>query len=306
MWGAVFGIVPDLDILANPFLTEVQELIAHRGITHSIFFCIVASPIFGWLLSKLKWNRDVGWKSWSWLVFWCISTHIFIDLCTGYGTQIFQPFNNYPASLNSIFIIDPFYTVPLMLGIGCTLFLERNSSKRQLVNYIGLGVSSLYLLAGLGIKLHVNSVFEANFDRKDIAVERYMTTPAPLTSFLWVGYAESNDTIYAGLYSVFDDDQDLQFVEVPKNTHLIYPYKDDLPTQRTLWFSRGYYTVERHPDGLKFTDLRFGRSDLWLTDSDAPYTWNFCSSSARMKNKLPDSARSIPRLMLVPISSGSF
>lgn len=277
LWGAVFGVVPDLDILANPFLDEVQQIIAHRGISHSIFLCVLASPLFGWALSHIKWNRDVDWKPWSWLVFWVISTHIFIDVCTSYGTQVFQPFSNYAASFNSIFIIDPFYTVPLLIGILTALFLKGNSNKRRWANYLGLGISSCYMLLGFGLKWHVNTIFEENFQRKNISVTRYMTTPAPLTEFLWTGYAESDDQVFAGLYSIFDEDVEIEFIEIPKRSNLISPYENDLAVRRLLWFSNGYYSVQKRAGGVIFTDLRFGRSDLWLsgTDSTAPYVWNY-------------------------------
>lgn len=274
-WGAVIGIVPDLDVLANPFLNEVQEIIAHRGISHSLMFCLAASPLFGWLLSRMKWNRDAGWRSWSLLVFWVILTHIFVDVCTSYGTQVFQPFSNYALSFNSIFIIDLFYTLPLMIGLVTTLFFNRGSDKRKWANRLGLGISSFYLLMGFGLKWHVNSVFEDNFQRQQISVDRYMTTPAPFTEFLWTGYAESDDTIYAGLYSVFDDDRSVDLIKVPQNSGLINTYKNDLPVRRLIWFSNGYYSVEKRTDGIYFSDLRFGRSDLWLTDRDAPLAWTY-------------------------------
>ncbi|MDX1638561.1 MAG: metal-dependent hydrolase [Balneolaceae bacterium] len=275
LWGAVFGVAPDLDILANPFLTDVQEIIAHRGISHSILLCVTASPVFGWLLSRVESNRDIGWKSWSWLVFWVVATHIFIDVCTSYGTQVFQPFSNYAATFNSIFIIDPFYTLPLLTGIVYAVFAGNNLPKRRWANYLGLAISTLYLVAGFGINWHVNTVFEENFRQQGLQVERYMTTPAPLTTFLWTGYAEGNDTIYAGLYSVFDEEQQIRFREIPKRTGLIRSYRDDLAIQRLLWFSNGYYTVQRNGEELIFTDLRFGRTDLWITDRDAPYVWNY-------------------------------
>ncbi|MDX1617656.1 MAG: metal-dependent hydrolase, partial [Balneolaceae bacterium] len=243
LWGSLLGIVPDLDVLANPFLNEVQEIVAHRGISHSLLFCFAASPLIGWMLSRIKWNREYGWGAWGWLVFWVILTHIFVDACTGYGTQVFQPFSNYPVSFNSIFIIDPFYTLPLMAGIVTALFFRRNSDRRKWANGLGLGISTFYLLLGFGIKGHVNLVFEQNFRDSGIEVERYMTTPAPLSEFLWTGYAESRDTVYAGLYSIFDDDGQIELVAVPQRTGLIDPYLDDLPVRRLLWFSNGYYTV---------------------------------------------------------------
>ncbi|WP_138431047.1 metal-dependent hydrolase [Fodinibius saliphilus] len=274
-WGALFGLLPDLDVLASPFVSEVQALAIHRGLTHSLFFCVVAAPIFGWLLGRYYKQSEVSRREWSVLAFMVIITHIFIDVCTSYGTQVLQPFSNYSLSFNSIFIIDPFYTLPLMAGIGITLFLRRNSNKRRWVNTTGLAISSLYLVVSFGIKAHVDQVYTQNFAKQNISPERYMTTPAPFSIFLWTGYAEEGDTLYTALYSIFDDDQNLNFKSIPQNEQLLRPYKGQLPVERLKWFSQGYYAVEKNSPTLLVHDLRFGRSDLWLTDEPAPFVWNY-------------------------------
>lgn len=274
-WGAVFGLLPDLDVIASPFVSEVQALAIHRGITHSLFFCFLAAPVFGWLLNRYNRKSEVGWKDWSSLVFLVLLTHIFIDVCTSYGTQVFQPFSNYSLSFNSIFIIDPFYSLPLMAGLLTALFMSRKSSARRWANGLGLAVSAVYLIAGLSIKAHINNTFEQNFAEQDIHPQKYMTTPAPFSIFLWTGYAEENDTLYAGLYSIFDDDSRIKFHTIPQNKALIEPYLDQLPVERLIWFSRGYYAAERNASGLIVHDLRFGRSDLWLTDETKPFVWNY-------------------------------
>lgn len=275
IWGAIFGVLPDLDVLASPFVSEVQALIIHRGITHSLFFCVVAAPLFGWLLDRYNQEKEIGWKNWSLLVFLVLLTHIFIDVCTSYGTQVLQPFSNYTLSFNSIFIIDPFYSLPLLSGVLAALFLKRESTVRRYVNWLGLAISSLYLLAGLAIKVQVNDTFEKNFVDQDIHPQKYMTTPAPFSIFLWTGYAEEKDTLYAGLYSVFDGDRQIQFHAVPQNKSLLEPYRNHLPVKRLIWFSGGYFAAEENSSGLIVHDLRFGRSDLWLTDDSAPFVWNY-------------------------------
>ena len=50
IWGAIGGTIPDLDVLANPFMDDIESLAFHRGITHSILFSVVAPLIFGGLL----------------------------------------------------------------------------------------------------------------------------------------------------------------------------------------------------------------------------------------------------------------
>lgn len=274
LWGAALGIVPDLDVLITPFVSQVEALAIHRGITHSLFFCVVASPLLGWGLRRYQ-KSVAEWKEWTLLVFWVFLTHIFIDVCTNYGTQVFQPFSNYSLSFNSIFIVDPFYTVPLLVGIITAMFLDRTTSKRTLANGLGIGISSFYLMAGFGIKHQVNEVFEENFARQQISPEQYMTTPAPLNILLWTGYAVANDTVYAGLYSVFDEDHEIEFSAVPQNKTLLEPYRGQRPVERLIWFSNGYYAAQKNTDNIIVHDLRFGRSDLWLNDESAPFVWNY-------------------------------
>lgn len=48
--GAFAGTIPDLDVISRVFTEhDVYSLVYHRGISHSIFFTLVASPIFAWL-----------------------------------------------------------------------------------------------------------------------------------------------------------------------------------------------------------------------------------------------------------------
>lgn len=273
-WGAALGVLPDLDVLANPFVSDVQEIIIHRGISHSLLFSVVAGPVFGWMLYRRYKNKQASWRDWSLMVFLVILTHIFIDACTGYGTQVFQPFSNYSLSFNTIFIIDPFYTLPLLAGVLTSLFMRQKAAGRW-ANYIGLGLSSVYMLMGFVIKSQVNTVYQQNFEEQQITVDRYMTTPMPFTEFLWVGYAQSGDTIYAGLYSIFDNDRSILFQKVDMNTHHINEYKNQLPVERILWFSHGYYAAEKIEGNLRMHDIRFGRSDLWLSTKSAPFVWSY-------------------------------
>ncbi|MBM72105.1 MAG: hypothetical protein CL847_04920 [Crocinitomicaceae bacterium] len=53
VWGAVAGTIPDLDVIGNYFMTDLQGLLLHRGITHSLFFCVIGAFVFGTLVSKL-------------------------------------------------------------------------------------------------------------------------------------------------------------------------------------------------------------------------------------------------------------
>jgi inner membrane protein len=142
------------------------------------------------------------------------------------------------------------------------------------LNKGGLLISTLYLVWALGIKAHVHSVFDASFENQYGFYEKIKTTPNGPSTFLWTGYTIREDTVYQSIYSIFDEDTDLKFRAIPRNTALIEEIEDDRAVETLLWFSRGYYTVENEQDSLIFYDLRFGRSDLWLTeDEDVPFVW---------------------------------
>lgn len=273
-WGALLGTVPDLDVLANPFLDNVSELSFHRGLTHSLLFCFLASPLFGYAINQLQQKWDFGWRKWTKLVFLIFFTHMLLDVQTTYGTQVFYPFSHWPVTTDSIFIIDPVYTLLLFFGLIPALFMKWKSKTRMLLNAGGLLLSTFYLIWALGIKAHVHSVYDASFENQFGYYDEVKTTPNGPTTFLWTGYIIREDTVYQAVYSIFDDNADLEFRSIPRNTELIEGIINDEAVEALLWFSRDYYTVNEKEGTLVFYDLRFGRSDLWLTNNEeAEYIW---------------------------------
>jgi inner membrane protein len=67
VWGAIAGTLPDLDVIANAFLSPLDALSFHRGPTHSLLYITIASPILGGLVHrfyKQPWHQWVGIISW--------------------------------------------------------------------------------------------------------------------------------------------------------------------------------------------------------------------------------------------------
>lgn len=265
-WGAFFGTLPDLDILAYPFLDPAQELLFHRGPTHALLFSVVAAPLFGLLLARLHRKDGIDRRQWSWLAFLALFTHPVLDAFTAYGTQLLLPFTNKPVAFNTISIIDPIYTAPLSLGIVVALFLRRTSRTRRIVNGLGLLLSSLYLTFTIANKLYVASIFEAELDRQRITYSSLEVLPSLFNNVLWAGLAASEDTVYAGLYSHLDVDRQIAFNAIPKNAHLLPPARDGDPLSVLHWFSRGLFTVETDSTGLIYEDLHVGRTDFYMGD----------------------------------------
>jgi len=320
LWGAIGGTIPDLDVLGSFFLSEIDNLAFHRGISHSILFSIVGALVFGWIVHQIykspyhKWIATVfktmaailvgfalnfvaniffpgniiapfvlaiglavllyfnikrsyfsdQWeapeasvRNWQWLFFWSLLTHPILDCFTMYGTQLFAPFSDVRVSWATVSVADPMYTLPFLICLIIASRYFRTSNKRRMWNYLGIGLSSCYLLFTVFNKQHINKVYSDAFEKQGIAVERYVTNATIFTNILWSATAETKDHFYIGQYSMFDE-VPIEFAKVDKNHRLLKNINTD-PTIATLkWFSDNYFNVIDLGEKFQFNDLRFG------------------------------------------------
>jgi len=258
LWGAIGGTIPDLDVLSGLFLSELGELAFHRGISHSLIFSVLFALLFGWLINRFnKPNSLVTRKEWQIMLFLAFFTHVILDCFTVYGTQVFAPFSSYRVSWGSIAVVDPLYTIPLLLSLVITGFIIRTKRTRRIVNYLGLALSTMYLLFTVYNKARVQEIFEHEFKAQNIEVTRLMSSPTIFNNILWSCTAEANDAYYVGLYSLYDT-VPVKFSKIEKQHTLIQNIDSD-PTITTLrWFSDNYFCIDYVDGNLLFNDLRFG------------------------------------------------
>lgn len=275
LWGAALGTLPDLDVVASVFLDPVASLSAHRAATHSFPIVMLAAPFLAWMIQQFHSDDKGSYRDWILMVFLTLATHILVDLLTVYGTQILWPITDHPFGIDSIFIVDPLYTLPLAIGVALALFQNVGSRLRVRLNAAGLVISSIYLLWGLGAKTVVQSSFQESLSSQDIQAGQVMTSPTPLNTILWQGMAVADDTLHVGLVSIFDEDPPSHFLSIPRRSHLLDGHLGDRAVAQLMWFSKGWYAVEKDSVGLRFMDYRFGRSDAWLEASGAPiFQWH--------------------------------
>ena len=270
LWGAIVATLPDLDVLASWFQGELAYLGTHRGASHSLAFSLLMAPILGWLIHRFyreKWGSRRGW---SWLSFWGIFTHILLDCFTTWGTQVFYPFSEYRVAFNSIFVIDPLYTLPFMLFVLVVLFLKRENRLRRVVNGLGLFFSTFYLVLTVINKQVVDAVFANELHRQGRSVRTFSTYPTPFNNLLWYVVAEEPEGYDLGYYSLMGRQQPLDFRFIPHQHRFISPYRDSYVVKRLRWFSKDQYVITGRPDSLVWNDLRFGLSNGWAGDSVPP------------------------------------
>ncbi|MGB1317532.1 MAG: metal-dependent hydrolase, partial [Flavobacteriales bacterium] len=262
LWGGIAGTIPDLDVVYI-WLTgggAIDEIVLHRGISHSITFAVLMAPILGWLINWLyRKSAEADFKQWTALFFFAIFTHPLLDSLTTYGTQLFLPFSDYRVSIATVFVVDLFYTLPFLLSVIALSFVNRTNGWRKRINYFGLAISTAYLLLGLTNKYIASNVFEEDLKAEPEKKELVFVGTTPLNVALWYGVAETDSAFHIGYYSLFDETDDLRWVGFHKNHHLISDLENEYGIDRLKWFSDQLFVLtEPHPDTLNFYTLKFG------------------------------------------------
>jgi len=94
IWGAVAGTIPDMDVLGKYFLSELDNLAFHRGISHSFLFCVFGALLFGWVTDRLYRSRYHAWVA----TVTQAAAAIVVGFVVDFLTQIFAPGAWWPPS----------------------------------------------------------------------------------------------------------------------------------------------------------------------------------------------------------------
>lgn len=257
LYGALLGTLPDLDVVID-YGDAVADMTYHRGFSHSLLVTGIVSVLLAWLVRRFRPHPHYsGVRLWVciWLV---LTTHILLDAFTTYGTQLFWPLSTPPVAISSIFIIDPLYTVPLLLAviIGLAVGLKRRIGLRAL--YCALGLSTLYLLSTLGGKQMAADRLELALEKAGIEPEAVFISPTPFNTVLWRVVAVDGDDYYEGLTSWLDS-QPPRLERLPRRASEARAALADSPQhQRLQWFTNDLLRYDLIDDHWVATDLRLG------------------------------------------------
>lgn len=252
--GAVCGTLPDLDVLIEHG-DPIRDMTLHRTESHALFYLTLVSPVFAWIVAKLA--REMHLFKYWWLAVWLVLiTHPLLDTMTIYGTQLALPFSDYPFGIGSVFVIDPLYTLPLLIGTGIALTRKQLRGLRW--NTIGLGISSAYLLWGLAMQFYVGTLADKAIVAQGLAVEQRLVTATPFNSVLWRVVAITPRGYAEGFYSLFDKDKEIQFVEYPRGQDIYGLTRSNWEVNRMAWFSHGYFKMTEQNGVVSIADLRMG------------------------------------------------
>lgn len=271
--GALTNNIPDLDVIGRLWMQPVEALLAHRGVTHSIAFVLLFSPALALLFKKLFSGSPLSQKKWLLLSASGLGLHIFFDASTSYGTGWLEPFHHARISFNSLFIIDPLFSLPLLIGTIALLVIRNNPARRIKWAKISMAITGIYFITASMNKLYVNRVVERNIFVQRIACDDYMATPTPFNSLLWYVVVRNENENYTGYYSLFDKNPLISFHRFSRNDSILLTCNTK-ETQDFIRFSKGYYCVQLKNDSVVISDMRFGQKGGWY-QKDAPFILNF-------------------------------
>ncbi|HLP12520.1 MAG TPA: metal-dependent hydrolase [Flavobacteriales bacterium] len=270
-WGAIGGTIPDLDTFLTPFFDNVTALLVHRGYTHSMFFSFVVAPILASILYKF--NKTVKWRTWFFLFFFSLLTHPLLDIFTGYGTPLFLPFSDFRVDINSIFIIDPVYTLIYIFCLIAVMRAGKDHVKRTKWNNRGIILSTSYLLFTLLNQSIHNKIFKEELDKQKIEYTQSFAAPTAFNQILFYNVTIAKDGYYLGYHSWFDSKPPM-FTFYPKNDSLLPAVFHTEPRILKLkYFSKNMYCFEKQPDGLYFCDVRFGKMSGFYEEAPWVFRW---------------------------------
>lgn len=260
-YGALAQSVPDVDFVTAFFLHGAENVVAHRGVTHSILFGIAATFFLTWLVKSVIHKTPLPYRSVLLLFAVNIAAHLFIDTFNAYGVGLLMPFSSHRYTMNVLFVADPLFSLAPFISFLFLVFLNKSHRRRVMWIRTGISVSAIYLLLAIINKQIVSRVVERNLVQQNKPTE-FLTTPSPFNSLLWFVAVKDSTGYYTSYRSVFDKGP-MDFTYFPRNEQRADTIADQKDIRLLKDFAQGYYTFEKWGDTTVFNVLRFGQVVGW-------------------------------------------
>lgn len=256
IYGAALATVPDLDVLMR-YPDPVSLMTYHRGFSHSIFVLTGLALLLACLIRRY-WPQAPYSGRRLFLTLWLVLvTHPLLDAFTVYGTQLFWPLASIPESWSAIFIIDPVYTVPLLLAAVYAIIAGMTRNARRLLAG-ALIFSTAYLAFGLAGRIAAEQRVRDAMQARGIVVTELRAVPMPLNTLLWRVIAKTPDGHYYEAVSSWFDREPPEWLRQPLHPDLGQALAGVPLHERLRWFTDDWLRYDALGDALVVTDLRMG------------------------------------------------
>ena len=256
--GALAGMAPDLDIFIASNVDPLMFLVFHRQFTHALIFIPIGALIVaGCLFPFLR--KSIDFKH---IYLACLlgyATHGFLDSCTSYGTQLFWPFTDYRVAWNTVSVLDPAFTVPLLLAVVAGMIW-----RRRWLPWLGIAWVVAYLLVGVIQSQRAVHAGKQLAEARGHVPARLTIKPSIANQLLWRSIYEHEDVFYVdairvGLTSepmVCGETASAEVLNVEKHVPWLGPSQQMVDIGRFAWFSQDYVALDPHASN-RIIDVRY-------------------------------------------------
>jgi len=243
--GFLSGLAPDLDIFIKSENDPILFLEFHRQFTHSLVFIpfggLICALVLYFIISK---KFKISFKE-TWIYSTLgYATHGLLDACTSYGTLLFWPFSQTRIAWNNISIIDPLFTIPLLI-----LIVTAGIKQKKIFSVLAILWAILYLSLGVyqkneAIKVSTKIAKERGHDAIRINVK-----PSIGNLLLWKSIYETQDKFYIDAIRLGWSPKIFNGESIDKmNTQSSFPWlmiksQQAKDVERFKWFSDGYIAI---------------------------------------------------------------
>ncbi len=259
--GLVGGLLADADVVIRSPDDSLLFLKYHRHFTHSLIFIPVGgllAVLFCWpfLKSRLSFLKIYLATTSGY------ATHGLLDACTSYGTHLFWPFLSIRISWSVISIIDPLFTLPLLILCIITFIKRDRRWSRGAVIY-----AVIYLSIGIWQHSRVINQVEQLAQDRGHTITRTVAHPTIGSLVLWRTLYESNERLFVNGIRIAPWSSEVQIIPgdsiekfIPEKNPLKFPtdsiaYFD---TFRFYYFSDGWLAaLESRQRFLIIGDMRY-------------------------------------------------
>jgi inner membrane protein len=276
--GVVAGLLADADILIRSSSDPLLNIEYHRHFTHSLVFIPVGAAIAMLLLWPfVRRHLSAGRLYLFSLAGYSMSGAL--DAFTSYGTHLFWPFSDERVALNIISIVDPVFTLILLV----TLLTGLQLGQRK-VAFAGLFLCMMYLGMGFVQLQRAGQVAEGLRDKRGHQAMQSVVKPTLANLVLWRSVYIHEDRIHVdairvGLFDagrVFEGESVARFSldrDLPQLDESSVLYADIV---RFLSFSDGYVALDPMQANvvgdIRYSMLPVSARPLWgiVIDPDKP------------------------------------
>ena len=254
--GALAGMAPDLDVLIQSSTDPLLQLEYHRQFTHSLIFIPVGAllcAIAFWPLMR----RHMSFKA-IWLTALTgYATHGLLDACTTYGTLLLWPFSDARIAWNTISVVDPVFTLPLLGFV-----IAAGVKKSQFIGRLGMAWVAFYLSIGVIQEERAMAAGEALAADRGHAPAVVSAKPSFGNLLLWKTVYEYDDHFWVDAVRAGGDVTIIEGDHVARlNLQSSFPWLDTDSQQardveRFRWFSNDYLAIDSD-DAFLIVDMRY-------------------------------------------------